>query len=298
MQRGFMTAKKLYPTPPRLAFTALVVGNLVLAFGPALVRLSDTGPIATGFWRLALAVPFLLFLGWRGGFRPSQIRAGSLLLVLCAGAAFAGDIITWHLSIFQTKLGNATLLANCASLILAVYGLFLARRAPLPSQALALLLAFAGAALLMGQSLEISPQNFHGDVLSLIAGLFYTVYLLAMIRVRATGESWSTLGMASIVSATILLIAALVADEKIMPDNWTPLIVLALSSQVVGQGMMTYALPHFSPLIIGLVLLVQPAVSALAGYVLFDEAMTSMDITGGLMVMAALVLVRLADNAD
>ena len=83
-----------------------------------------------------------------------------------------------------------------------------------------------------------------------------------------------------------------------MPDNWTPLIVLALSSQVVGQGMMTYALPHFSPLIIGLVLLVQAAVSALAGYVLFDEAMTSMDITGGLMVMAALVLVRLADNAD
>jgi len=48
--------------PPRLAFAALLVGNLALAFGPWLVRLADVGPVASGFWRLAIAVPLLLLL--------------------------------------------------------------------------------------------------------------------------------------------------------------------------------------------------------------------------------------------
>ncbi len=298
MQRGFMALKKLYPVPPPLAFAALVGANLAIAFGPMLVRLSDTGPIATGFWRLGLAAPILLLIGWRAGFRAEHLRGGTAMLLLFASFAFAADIIAWHVSIFQTKIGNATLLANCASLILAIYGLILARRMPKITQALAVFLAFAGAALLMGQSLEISPRNFRGDLLSLLAGLFYTVYLLAMIRVRATAESWSSLGILSALSALLLWTVAYSMGEKILPDNWAPLIALAISSQIVGQGLMTYALPHFSPLIIGLALLLQPALSAFAGYMLFAEAMTTMDIFGGVMVMTALVLVRLADSGD
>ena len=42
-----------------LAFAALLIGNLALACGPFLVRHSGVGPIAAGFWRLALALPFL-----------------------------------------------------------------------------------------------------------------------------------------------------------------------------------------------------------------------------------------------
>jgi drug/metabolite transporter (DMT)-like permease len=281
--------------PPPLAFAALIAGNIAIAFGPMLVRMADTGPIATGFWRMLLPVPLLAFVGWRAGFRPSQLNRHVTLLLLLAGVVFAGDIIAWHISIFQTKLGNATLLANCASLILAIYGLVLVRRAPKPLQALAIFLAFAGAALLMGQSFEISPRNFQGDLLSLFAGLLYTVYLLAMMRVRISTESWSSLAMASMMTAAFLLPAALYAGEQIIPADWTPLIVLALSSQFFGQGMLTYALPHFSPLVIGLALLLQPALSALAGWAMFAESMTVLDIAGGAMVMAALVLVRLAE---
>ena len=30
-----------------------------------MVRLADVGPVASGFWRLALAIPFLALLAWR-----------------------------------------------------------------------------------------------------------------------------------------------------------------------------------------------------------------------------------------
>jgi drug/metabolite transporter (DMT)-like permease len=280
-----------------LAFTALMLGNMAIAFGPLLVRYADTGPVATGFWRLALAVPVLGVVGYRRGFQLRSVKPVTIWLTVLAGILFGIDIVAWHIGIFQTKLANATLFANCASLLLVLYGVILARSLPGRLQMLAVLLAFAGAALMMGQSLEISPKNLAGDILCLVAGLFYTLYLVLMIRVRATTESFGSLAFASMAAAVTLLPVALLLGENVIPDNWTPLLLLAFSSQIFGQGCLTYALPHFSPLVIGLALLLQPALSAAAGWIAFGEALTPFDLIGGVMVMTALVLVRMAHNA-
>jgi drug/metabolite transporter (DMT)-like permease len=280
-----------------LAFAALILGNVAIAFGPLMVRFADTGPIASGFWRLALALPFLAFFAYRAGFRLASVPSPILWLLLLSGVTFGIDIIAWHLGIIHTKVANATLFGNCASIILVFYGIYLARKLPGRMQMVAIFLAVAGGALLMGQSFELSPRNFLGDVLSLIGGLFYAFYLVFMIRVRATTESWGALTLASLVAALVMLPAAIMAGEQVIPVNWTPLIILALTSQVIGQGLLTYALSHFKPLLIGLALLLQPALSAVAGWVVFNETLTLFDIIGGVLVMAALVLVRLSDDA-
>ena len=293
MQRGFMSQKILHQQPPSLlAFAALLAGNIAIAFGPLLVRFADSGPIATGFWRLALATPFLFFVGYRFGFRFSALGKSTIWLATIAGLFFGVDIILWHIGIFQTKMANATLFANCASLILVVYGIFVARKMPSKWESAAVLFAFVGAALLMGQSLDLSPLHFQGDILSLGAGLTYTVYLVLMMRVRQNTESWGALGMASAVAAVILLTGSIVAGEQVIPTVWWPVVLLAFSSQFFGQGCLTYALPHFSPLVIGLALLFQPALSAAAGWLAFGETLTAMDCTGSALVMIALVLVR------
>jgi drug/metabolite transporter (DMT)-like permease len=292
-QKNYVSAT---PEPPRFAFVALLLGNMAIAFGPLLVRYADTGPVASGFWRLALAVPVLGLIGYRAGFRLSALPPSILWLTILAGLFFGIDIAAWHIGIFQTKLGNATLFANCASILLVFYGIALARALPGKLQIVAVLLAFAGAALLMGQSLELSRRNFVGDVLCLVAGLFYAIYLVLMIRVRATTESFGSLALASSVAAAVLLPVALLLGEHVMPVNWIPLLILAFSSQIFGQGCLTYALPHFSPLVIGLALLVQPALSAAAGWLAFGELLTPFDLLGGFMVMAALVLVRMSQR--
>ena len=293
--RGAALPSAKLPSPAR-AFAALVLGNLAIAFGPLLVRYADTGPVATGFWRLALAVPVLGLIGHRRGFRVSAVPPKLLAYIAFAGLFFGIDIIAWHIGIFQTKLANSTLFANCASLLLVIYGIFLARALPSRMQLIAVILAFAGAALLMGQSLELSQSHFIGDLLCLIAGLFYAFYLVLMIRARETTESFGSLALASAAAALILLPAAVYLGERIIPIDWTPLLILAFSSQIFGQGCLTYVLPHFSPLVIGLALLVQPAVSAAAGWIAFGETLTPFDLAGGVMVMAALVLVRISDK--
>src|SRR3546814_3801899 len=72
-----------------------------------------------------------------------------------------------------------------------------------------LLFAFAGSALLMGQSYELAPAYLAGDLFSLLAGIFYTVYVLLMQRVRDTLAAWTTLCLSSVATLPLLLGAAL-----------------------------------------------------------------------------------------
>ncbi|MGQ2930271.1 MAG: DMT family transporter, partial [Sphingopyxis sp.] len=263
-----------------------------LSIGAMIVRLADSGPTASAFWRMTLAAPVLLFFAWRetGGRAPAR---SAILIAAAAGIFFAFDLAAWHIGILQTKVANATLFGNCASLLLVIWGIFLTRTLPRGWQALAIALAFAGSALLMGQSYELSPDYLVGDLLSLLAGVLKTGYVILMQRVRGTIGPWSALSIASLVCPPILLTTALALGEVIVPQNWTPLILLALTSQIVGQGLMIWSLPRFTPLVIGLTLLIQPAIAALAGWLAFGELLGPVDLLGGVMVGAALVLIRL-----
>ena len=73
----------------------------------------------------------------------------------------------------------------------------------------------------------------------------------------------------------MLLPAALGAGERIIPADWTGLFALALCSQVIGQGLLVYALGHVPPLVVGIAMLTQPALSALLGWIYYGEALTA-----------------------
>ena len=274
----------------------MLLGNAALAFGPWLVRLADTGPVAAGFWRLSLALPFLWLLARAVG-QPVHWPGRKLTLALAgAGLFFGADLAAWHAGIRLTKLGNATLFGNFASFAFAAYGLWLARKWPSHMQAVALALAAAGCAALMAGSAELSARHLRGDVLALAAGLLYAGYLIIVERARGRLEALPLLFLATLFGATFLLPASLALGERIVPNDWLPLFALAIASQVVGQGLLVYALGHVPPLVVGLALLTQPAISAFIGWVAYGESLTLLDWTGAVAIGVALVLVRLQDR--
>jgi drug/metabolite transporter (DMT)-like permease len=282
--------------PHRLAFPALLLGNVVLAFGPWLVRVADVGPVAVGFWRLFLALPFLWLVA---RFAKQEVHwpRRSLVLIVAAGAFFyALDLAAWNAGIRMTKLGNSTLFGNSGSFVFAIYGLILAHRAPSIKQGAALLLALAGAALLMSGSYELSPKNFAGDLLTLVAGLFYGGYLIFVERARASLKPLPLLFLSTTFSMPLLLLISVMLGERLWPHDWTPLLIFALSSQVLGQGLLVYAIGTLSPLVVGLGLLTQPAVAAAIGWLVYRETLSPADFIGAVAIAAALVLVRLPDR--
>jgi drug/metabolite transporter (DMT)-like permease len=279
--------------PHRFAYPALLLGNVALAFGPWLVRLADTGAVAAGFWRLALALPFLWLLARAAG-QPVRWPGNKLAIAIAFAAFFfAADLAAWHAGIRLTKLGNATLFGNFASFAFAAYGLWMARKWPSHIQAVALTLAAAGCAALMSGSAELSARHVRGDLLALGAGLLYTGYLIIVERARGRLQPLPLLFLASLFGAIMMLPISLAFGERVMPNDWLPLFVLAFTSQILGQGLLVYALGHVPPLIVGLAFLTQPAISAFIGWVAYGETLTPLDWTGAVAIAVALVLVRL-----
>ena len=277
-----------------LAFPALLIGSILLAIGPWLVRLAGTGPVAAGFWRLALALPFLFLIARVTG-QPVH-WPGRALAILTGFAAFffAADLAAWHVSIHMTKLGNATLFGNVSSFAFAAWGLWLARSWPTPVQGRPCSWRRLAPALLMGSSADLSVRHLQGDLLALVAGVLYAGYLIAVQTARGKLGAMPLLFLSSAFGAAMLLPLTLVLGEQ---DRARRLDLRphpraqqpgrrprACSSTPIGS---------LSPLVVGLTLLTQPAISALVGWWAYGETLSPLDWAGAIAIGAALVLVRL-----
>ncbi len=280
------------------AYAAMVVANVALAFGPWLVRLADVSAVSSAFWRLALAAP-LLFLLTKATRQPvPRLSRGMIGTIATGGLCFAADLGAWHIGIHHTKLANATLFANLASFLLAAYVLIGSRTLPDRFQTAALLLAGLGTLLVLGRSYQIDARNLTGDLLCILAGIFYAGYLVAMSRARGMLAPVPVLLISTLAGMGPLLLFAILLGGPLWPGDWKPLLLLAISSQVVGHGLMIYAMGHLSSLVIGLGLLMQPFIAALIGRLYYGEHMGLADIVGGLAICAALVLVRMSGSGQ
>ena len=282
-------------TLPRWPLVALFLSSALLAFGPMLVRIADTGPIASAFWRMTLAAPVLMAIAFamrRREAAPVPLRALPWGMALVAGGFFAADLAAWHLGIVRTTTANATLFANTAAFILAGWAIVVKRERPAPATLRALALAFAGALLLFGTSAQVSAAHLAGDLLSLLAAAFYTGYLLAIMRLRDRLTTSTVLAMSTMMSVALLLPAAVLEPAAFWPTDWRPVTALAVSSQLVGQGLMVFASGRLPAFIVGIGLLVQPLVSAAAGWLVFGETLSPLEILGAGLIAAALVLIR------
>ena len=292
MDLGDVPKVRKFDTRAVLLFAALLGGNFALALGPWLVRLADTGPVSAGFWRLFLALPVLVVLARVSGQKLGGMPRKTLALVAIGAIAFGLDLASWHIGIGLTRLGNATLFGNAGSIILLFWGFIVTRLLPRRFEWLAIVFALAGAGILLGRSLEISQATFFGDLFCLTAGILYAVYLLTLQGAREQFGSWSLLVWVSIFACPVLLVLALALGEPIWPTDWTPILMLFITSQLIGQGLLVYSLGHFSTLVIGLALLTQPAIAAVIGYSVFGEVLTGLDIVGMLLLGSALVVAR------
>ena len=282
--------------PRALHWIALIAGNIALALGPWSVRLADSGPVAAGFWRLALALPLIWLIARRAGQPVFGVPRRTTLLVALGALAFAFDLASWHIGIERTRLGNATLFGNAGSIVLLFWGILVARTMPARAEWAAIILALGGAAILLGRSAEISASTLAGDLFCITAGFLYAVYLLSLQDARKNLGGWGLLARVCLIAAPVLLAVAMLRGEPVWPHDWTPLVVLAILSQVVGQGLLVFSLRAFPPMIIGLALLMQPAVAVGYGFLAFGEALGPLDLLGMAMVGAALAVARARTN--
>lgn len=281
----------------RIALTALLAGALGIAFAPIFVRLSETGPVATAFWRVAFATPVLAL--WmaaepRGRSRRPASLADYARLSL-AGLFFAGDLAVWHWSIRYTSVANATLLANFAPIFVAPVAWFLFKERITGRFVAGMLLALAGALVLMGQSLRLSADHLFGDALGLLTAVFYAGYILSVGHLRSEFSTATIMTWSGIITGVVLLPLALVSGETMVPpglEGWTVLIGLALFSHAGGQSLIAYALAHLPASFSSVSLLLQPAAAAILAWILLGEPLGPLQAAGAAVILMGILMAR------
>lgn len=278
-------------------FLLLVAGAVAIGFAPIFVRLASTGPVATAFWRMALAVPVLWMLASRRNVSASVTFRSPI--VWLAGLAFALDLTAWHFSIRLTSVTNATLLANCAVLLVPLLSWLFLHRAARPVTIGCAALAFTGIVLLSSPSLHTAGHKLLGDVLALVTAGFYAIYLIAIAVARERVAASSLTLASSLLSSLALVVFVPLAGERLFPVaalDWLWLIGLALISQVFGQTAIAHALGRIPPAQAAIGLLVQPVSAAVLAWVLFGETMSGLQLLGGGLVLASITAVRVFER--
>ena len=273
---------------------ALFAGAVCIALSPIWVRVSEVGPTASAFWRVALAVPVLWLLfafNYKNQKNPDKSQ---FLPLLVAGVAFAGDLAFWHWSIQFTSVANSTLLANLASIFVTLAAWVLWKQRPSGLFLAGLAAALAGVALLVRASLESSPTALLGDGLGVVTALFYAWYLMSVKGIRGRGASTLYLmAVTTSITALILFPVALASGEALLPPStasWLKLLGLALVSHAAGQGLIAYALAQLPAAFSAVGLLLQPVIAALFAWVILAEPLGALQIAGGLVVLAGIYL--------
>jgi len=283
------------PAGAGLALLALLIGATCIALSPIWVRVSETGPTASAFWRVALASPALWLL------QPFARRASAPAmahwkLLLAAGIAFAGDLAVWHTSIKLTSVANSTLLANLASIFVTLAAWLLWKQRPRGLFLAGLATALVGVGMLVQTSATLSATALGGDALGVVTAMFYAWYLLAVKRLRDGGVATLRLMAATTtITAVLLLPVALASGERMMPVTalgWLTLAGLALISHAAGQGLITYALAHLPAAFSSVSLLFQPVMAAVFAWVLLGEPLAPLQIAGGVVVLVGIYLSR------
>jgi drug/metabolite transporter (DMT)-like permease len=279
---------------------AVLVGAVAIAFSGILFRLSHVSASTGAFYRCFLALPPLWLLARRENRRygPPSRRATKLGWI--AGAFFAADLILWHNGIEQVGAGLATVLGNTQVVMVGLLAWALLGERP-PRSSLAAIPIVAFGVLLISGVVEQGAYGSNpglGVLYGLLTAIAYSGFLLVLREgsrdLRRPAGPLFTATLASTVGC--LAIGAVLGDLDLTP-SWAAigwLILLALSSQVLGWLLISTSLPRLPAVTTSILLTFQPVCSVLFAALILSESPSWVQLAGAGCILVGLVTATVA----
>ena len=272
---------------------------MVIAFSAILVRLAEVSPSTAAFFRCAYALPVLALLAWlesrRYGKRPLRERVPLWI----AGVMFAADLTFWHHSIEAVGAGLATVLGNIQVVLVGLLAWVALGERPDNRSLASIPVVFAGVILISGVvgSGAYGDDPLLGVVFGVLTAITYALFILILrqgnvdIR-RPAGPLFDATLSAAVFSA---LGGIIVGDIDWAPDleaqAW--LVLLALSSQVLGWLLISVSLPRLPAVLTSIILMLQPVTTVFLGALLLSEAPSAVQLLGVAIVIAGVAVATL-----
>jgi drug/metabolite transporter (DMT)-like permease len=292
--------------PPMAAATA---GAVCISSSAVLMKLASTAsPSIVAFGRCAFALPLLGALALRerrrggSGTALPPMPSRSRWLARLAGVFLAADLILWSHTIALIGAGLGTVVGNLEVLIISLLAWLVLGERPSRSLVLASPVMLAGLVLVggladVGGSRAYGTDPALGVVYGVGVAVLYAVYIL-MLR-QATSSAGAVAAVAGpLFEATAggvvgsVLLGLVLGDLRLGPP-WPALgwiLLLALTSQVVGWLLITVSMPRLAAGTIGALLLIQPAGSVALSYVILGERPSLLQLGGVALILTGVVV--------
>jgi drug/metabolite transporter (DMT)-like permease len=284
-------------------FILLLIGATAIGNSSVLVRLAEAAPAATAFWRMIFALPIFVLWAW---FERRDVAAGTArasldprLVWACvaAGFSFAVDMTLANIALGLTTMTSFIILVHLAPVVVVAVAWAWFREKPTVGVILALVLAIGGAALLVqsGRASEAPRNAMLGDIASVGAAFGYAGFILATRRARMFGST----GLISLISALSCAAFCLVFSILLGESLWAPsaysylmLAIMGVVCHAFGQGLSAYAVGSLGASVTSIVLVYGVAVTVAGGWLFFGEVPNLLQVAGGVLVLAAVILCR------
>ena len=271
-----------------------ILGAIVIAFSAILVDLANVEPVTAALWRNAYAIPFLAVLAWREH-APRTWKQRRLALV--AGVVFAINLTLWHEAIDDVGAGLATVLGNLQVVIVPFIALLLFGERVPRAILYALPLVCAGVLLVSG-ALEHGAYGANparGAIFGIACGFSYASFILIQRHglMDLAHPAGLLLDTSIVASITAVILGLILGADDLVPAwpsaGW--LIVLALTSQVLGWMLITVSLPRLPAAMTSMILTIQPIGSVLFGALLLSQEPSGLQLCGCALIVAGLLTV-------
>jgi drug/metabolite transporter (DMT)-like permease len=281
-----------------------LLGASVIAFSGILVRLADVTPETAAVFRCLYAVPVLALLAWREDQRFGRRTWRERRLGLAAGGFFAADLIFWHHAIADVGAGLATVLGNLQVVLVAFIAWALLHERPANRMFVAVPMALLGAVMISGL-LEADAFGDHpgrGTVFGVLTTIAYSGFILVLRSSntnidRPAGPLCDATAVAAVGAAVVGASYGKVDLVPTWPEHgW--LLLLALTSQVVGWLLISISLPRLPAAVTSLLLLVQPVSSVILAAIILGEDPTLLQIGGVALILAVVVYATTTPRRD
>jgi len=295
IKSGYSSQRGGMPRKNPLPYFALAIGIVSLSLSAMFVRWADAPGPVTGFYRLAISTLLLTPFFFHRQMGSAGPAGRLVILPIIAGLFTSFDFALWNSSLAFTTASNATLLGNTAPLWVALGAWFIFRERLSGRFWVGLLLALAGAALIMGLDFMLHPRIGKGDLMATGAGLFYAGYMLATQRGRRQLDPLRYTWLVGLSASFSMLIINLALHNPLTgytPRTWLVFLATALVSQTIGYISISYALGHLPARIVSPTLIGQPIMTTVLAIPLLREVPALFQIMGGLLALTGIYLVN------
>jgi drug/metabolite transporter (DMT)-like permease len=216
--------------------------------------------------------------------------------------AFALDLGCWHYGITYTSVAKASVLANLTPIVVTAVAWFFFRQRPAPLFLLAVVLSVVGSAVMAlskGTGMT-GPNPLLGDALSAGTSVWYAMYFLALSEARKRQSAPQVMFWSSLTGLPLLLLAAWGLGEHVLPatiGGWAACLGLGVV-HVAGQGSIAWALGRLPPATASVIVLIQPVVTTVLGWILFGELLSAWQTVGAALALGGVVLAQRDTRRD